>query len=543
MARRERPLDPGDSPLLRFAADLRALRERAGSPTYRQLSLLAHSSAASLSVAAGGRRFPTLAVTSAYVRACGGDVGEWEGRWHAVAAALARRRPPPYAGPAAYTAADGDRFFGRERLVDQALERLRRDRVVVVTGASGAGTTSLLQAGVVHRLAGQGRPPAVGTFVPGPDPVAELARCLARLPDADSVLVVDQLERLLAQDTYGSDRSVVPPVLRCLLDVLRAAPCRLVLGLRTDLHDRLAGHPLLAGLPLSLPPLTPEELTRVVTEPAAAAHCTVEDRLLAVLVTGAHRQPGGLSLLSAALLATWRHRDGNRLTLAGFHAAGGFEGAAAEGAEAVWAGLADGPRRRARAALLRLTEPGDDGAPRALDRRELGDDPGTAAVLERLAAARIVTLDHDRAVLAHGAVAQGWPRLAAWTAEDPEALSRRRGLTRAARAWEESGRDPATLWRGRRLAEAEAEASAGMPSDGPAGTAAVPPVPPDAAYPPGVRERDFLAACATAERARRLQDAVSDARLRAQRRLITFLAGLLLSIAALAAATVPLAVR
>lgn len=529
VARRERPLDPGDSPLLRFAADLRALRERAGSPTYRQLALRAHSSAASLSVAAGGRRFPTLAVTSAYVRACGGDVGEWADRWHAVAAALARRRPPPYAGPAAYTAADGDRFFGRERLVEEAVERLRRDRFVVVTGASGAGTTSLLQAGVVHRLATAEDPPAVGTFVPGPDPVAELARGLARLPDPDSVLVVDQLERLQAPAPAGRGRSAGPADLPGLLDVLRAAPCRLVLGLRTDLHDRFAGHPLLAGEPLTVPAPTPEDLTRVVTEPAAAADCTVEDRLLAVLVTGAHRQPGGLALLSAALLATWRHRDGNRLTLAGFHAAGGFEGAVTRGAEAVWAELADGPRQRARDILLRLTEPGDDGAPRALDRRELGDAPGTAAALERLAAARVLTLDRDRAVLAHGAVAQGWPRLAAWTAEDPEALRRRRRLTRAARAWEESGRDPETLWRGRRLAEAEAETGA--------------PGRPDAAYPPGGPEREFLAACATAERARRVQDAVRDARLRAQRRLIAFLAGLLISVSALAAATVPLAVR
>ncbi|MDT3399253.1 hypothetical protein RKE29_21815 [Streptomyces sp. B1866] len=82
-------MDDGDSPLLRFAADLRLLRETAGSPTYRQLALRAHSSAASLSVAAGGRKLPSLAVTTAYVRGCGGDVGEWRRRWHDVAATLA----------------------------------------------------------------------------------------------------------------------------------------------------------------------------------------------------------------------------------------------------------------------------------------------------------------------------------------------------------------------------------------------------------------------------------------------------------------------
>jgi hypothetical protein len=38
MARAERPLDEGDSRLLEFAADLRRLRAKAGSPTYRELS-------------------------------------------------------------------------------------------------------------------------------------------------------------------------------------------------------------------------------------------------------------------------------------------------------------------------------------------------------------------------------------------------------------------------------------------------------------------------------------------------------------------------
>lgn len=37
-----------------------------------------------LSDAAGGHRLPTLPVTSAFVKACGGDLEEWERRWHEV---------------------------------------------------------------------------------------------------------------------------------------------------------------------------------------------------------------------------------------------------------------------------------------------------------------------------------------------------------------------------------------------------------------------------------------------------------------------------
>jgi hypothetical protein len=85
MARKERPLDEGDDPLLRFAADLRALRRAAGMPTYRRLAALTHYSPATLSDAAGGRKLPTRDVTLAYVRACGGDEPSWERRWTSLA--------------------------------------------------------------------------------------------------------------------------------------------------------------------------------------------------------------------------------------------------------------------------------------------------------------------------------------------------------------------------------------------------------------------------------------------------------------------------
>lgn len=85
MARRERPLDTEEGPLPEFAAGLRQLRQKAGSPTYRALAERAHYSISTLSSAASGQRLPTLAVTLAYVRACDGDTEEWERRRREVA--------------------------------------------------------------------------------------------------------------------------------------------------------------------------------------------------------------------------------------------------------------------------------------------------------------------------------------------------------------------------------------------------------------------------------------------------------------------------
>ncbi|WSK78222.1 helix-turn-helix domain-containing protein [Amycolatopsis sp. NBC_01286] len=141
MPRAERPLDPDGSVLTQFAADLRKLREAAGGPPYRDLARLAHFSSTTLSDAAGGRRLPSLAVTLAYVTACDGDRAEWQRRWHAVSAELndlelehadQAATTAPYVGLAAYRSSDAGRFFGRERLVDDLVARLRRQRFLAV---------------------------------------------------------------------------------------------------------------------------------------------------------------------------------------------------------------------------------------------------------------------------------------------------------------------------------------------------------------------------------------------------------------------------
>jgi Helix-turn-helix domain len=63
-----------------FARDLRVLRSKAGLD-YPDMAEKSHYTMRTLASAAGGLRLPTLPVLIAYVRACGGDVSEWEERW------------------------------------------------------------------------------------------------------------------------------------------------------------------------------------------------------------------------------------------------------------------------------------------------------------------------------------------------------------------------------------------------------------------------------------------------------------------------------
>jgi len=67
-----------------FARDLRALRAKA-ELDYPEMAETSHYTMKTLVSAAGGLRLPTLPVAVAYVRACDGNVAEWEERWQKLA--------------------------------------------------------------------------------------------------------------------------------------------------------------------------------------------------------------------------------------------------------------------------------------------------------------------------------------------------------------------------------------------------------------------------------------------------------------------------
>lgn len=62
----------------------------------------------------------------------------------------AASRPAPYVGPRAFTT--GERLYGRDRELTKLLHLLIAERIVLLYSPSGAGKTSLIQAGLVPRL-------------------------------------------------------------------------------------------------------------------------------------------------------------------------------------------------------------------------------------------------------------------------------------------------------------------------------------------------------------------------------------------------------
>ncbi|WP_129787034.1 helix-turn-helix domain-containing protein [Promicromonospora panici] len=480
MGRREKPVDPGAGPVQRLAHDLRALREQAGTPTYREMARRTDYSPSALSQAAAGEVLPSLAVVLAYASALDADPAEWERRWRDAdrdvreAAARDEDTAPPYRGLARFEPGDRELFFGRDELVGELLELVREHRFAAVFGPSGSGKSSLLRAGLIPALSkipAIDRPGLIRILTPGERPAHTHADALVPQDgEQDTWVIVDQFEELF---TLCRDRAERNSFLDALLTAREpASRLRVVIAVRGDFYGHCATRRDLADAVrranLLVGPMSPAELREVITGPATAVGLNVERALTARIIDETTDRPGALPMLSHTLLETWRHRRGRTLTLAAYEETGGVEGAIAATAEKLYADLSPAQARTARRVLLRLIAPGDGTADtrRPAERAELdaGTEMGSAGsdapghdvdvVIERLATARLITLGEGVVELAHEALITGWPRLRDWIDQDRERLREQRRLGEAARAWEELDRDPGALYRGTRLERA-----------------------------------------------------------------------------------------
>ncbi|WP_376775955.1 nSTAND1 domain-containing NTPase [Kutzneria kofuensis] len=269
--------------------------------------------------------------------------------------------PCPYVGLSSFQADDAALFFGRERLVRQVGEQLGERRFVGVFGASGAGKSSLLRAGVAASAQWSSL-----VVVPGPHPFEELAGRLSvpvdelaehpsnlamvlRQRDVE-LLVVDQFEEIF---TLCGDEERTR-----FVAALTHPALRVVIGVRADFYGHCGQYPELVaaldGGQVLVGPLASDELRRAIIRPAAVASCVVEEALVTRLVADVGNQVGALPLLSHALRETWLRRQGISLTLASYEKTGGLQHALAQSAEQTFTSLTPTQRARARQLFLRL---------------------------------------------------------------------------------------------------------------------------------------------------------------------------------------------
>ena len=291
----------------RQSADIRLVRE--------DIAVIARQSGAGGSMGAGGER-----ASPRWVYGC------------------------PYRGLLPFTESDAEVFYGRERLTAELAVKLaakvHRGGLVVVTGASGAGKSSLLQAGLLPKLAqgrqvrGSERWPHV-VLTPTREPLTELAVRLAALGDGDAVairdglaqrpsqthmaiwsavhaeasasrrdqrhsmsgangarlvLIVDQFEQVFTLNPGHGGEAERQAFITALCSAAtnpvgsqQTPPALVVIAVRGDFWDRCAAYPELAGAlqegQFVVGPMTQSDLRLAITGPADAAGLRIDPAL------------------------------------------------------------------------------------------------------------------------------------------------------------------------------------------------------------------------------------------------------------------------
>jgi WD40 repeat protein len=402
--------------------------------------------------------------------------------------------PCPYKGLEPFQSEDAEWFFGRNELVAELGVRLSETAFLAVIGPSGSGKSSALRAGLLPAV-WSGKVPGARRWTtivmtPGAQPLQELAarvgiesgvaagsllddwrsdpgrlrlglrQALARAPaGARMLLVVDQFEEIF---TLCSDDKERRDFIRglCALVSHPDSQTSVVLGVRADFYPRCAeylelvdmmqDHQVLVG------PMTTAELRESVVGPATRARLVLEPGLVETVLVDVGEEPGSLPLLSHALFATWQRRRGRQLSLAGYDEAGGVRRAIAQTAESAFGELDPSQQDIAKDVFLRLTALGEgtEDTRRRVGVPELAagrDVQALRVVLDRLAAARLLSLGDDGVEVAHEALIREWPTLRRWLAEDREGLRVHRRLTEATGDWEALGRDSSLLYKGVQL--------------------------------------------------------------------------------------------
>jgi WD40 repeat protein len=278
----------------------------------------------------------------------------------------------PYRGLSLYNEQDAALFFGRDADADAVLRQMSRclggAGLLVISGVSGAGKSSLLRAGVLPRIRGTGLASAPEArwwpcvvFTPTDQPLAQLALQVAHVAGVDAaavherlsghlesfaltvrqaahmhsarpaairgmtggagqhrvLVVVDQVEQLFTRCQDTKQQQAFIAALHAAATIQHGEerpPALVVLMVRADFEARLADYPQLTSAVRErylLTSMTELQLRTAITQPAAVVGSSVDGHLVQVLLEDirahAESSSGSAAVTGAGVLPLLSH--------------------------------------------------------------------------------------------------------------------------------------------------------------------------------------------------------------------------------------------
>ena len=342
----------------------------------------------------------------------------------------------PFMGLKSYNETDSSLFYGRDRVIVALAALAAEHPLVVVSGASGTGKSSVIKAGLLPSLR-KNDWHILPVIRPGKNPLQSLQ---SGLPDLEAVLkkegkcvlIIDQYEELITQCLDPEERLAFEAQ---VADWLREYPqLRIVISIRSDFEPQLDEGALAAWWQKGryvVPVFSQDELREVIIKPTVQEVLFFEsDILVDKLLEAVNQAPGALPLLSFTLSELYHAylksgRTDRAFSLEDYEKLGGVIGALRTRANAIYEELDQAHQDSMRQLMLRMVslEGGELASRRVASSDLVFSDPKESErlqnVAQQLVTARLISTGVDPQGQtffepAHDALVRAWARLWEW---------------------------------------------------------------------------------------------------------------------------------
>lgn len=347
----------------------------------------------------------------------------------------------PYKGLISYDESDFKIFYGRQEVIYELYEKVKKSSIVPVVGASGAGKSSLIKAGLFPKLRGNGFS-ILPVIKPGKFPDQHIEFILNAI-NCDSthckyILYIDQYEEVFSQCEDQKKRQDFILFLRALVEqpyshFQKAIELRIILSVRADFEPQVQNL-FLEGYwnsgRYTVPPFSKDQLREIIEEPAYLAGLEFTPvSLVDTIVSEVDQRSNLLPLLSYTLSELYERRTNGFLTQEDYESLGGVVGSLSKSADAIYDSLDKDKQRSMQNVFIRMLSlsSGELAGRRAAESEFVYTDDNetriVASILNSLIESRLIycTRDSEGNILyepAHDSLVRSWGKLWSWINEE-----------------------------------------------------------------------------------------------------------------------------